>query len=233
MRLVIGLIVALGLTSCFGILGERGNGVMIEEKIKIDEFDKIDIGGEFIIKLTQGNSLEVVVEVDENLLDYLEIGVHGTTLEINSMRRLDSPEGIIINIPVKNLRKLSCSGAAEVSPTNPLQTTELDINLSGAGKLDLMIDAERISLDVSGATLVYLEGAAQSLEVNLSGAGSLEAAELEVEDCLARISGVGKILVNVSGTLDAEVSGLGKVEYVGEPESVKGDVSGVGDIDRN
>jgi len=30
--------------------------------------------------------------------------------------------------------------------------------------------------------------------------------------------------------LDAQVSGLGKVEYIGNPKSVKGDVSGIGNV---
>ena len=232
MRLIIGFIAALVLNSCLGLVGERGNGVRVEETIKVDEFDKVEIGGAFIVKLTPDNASNVVIEADENLIDYIEVAVRGTTLEVNSKRRLDSREGVFIHIPVGNLSRLSCSGASEVSTTKPLQTKDLDIDLSGAGKLDLMLDAENISLDVSGATLVYLDGAAKLLEINMSGAGSLEASELEVQDCVARISGVGKILVNFKGTLDAEVSGLGQVEYVGEPESVKGDVSGVGNIDR-
>lgn len=232
MRLIIGLVATLWLTSCVGLVGERGNGVRIEETITVDEFDRLEIGGEFIVKLSQSEGREVLIEADENLLDYIEISVRGNSLIVDTERRLDSREGIVLHIPVQSLRSLSCSGAAEVSTTNPLQTEKIDITLSGAGKLDLMLDAVDIALDVSGATLIYLEGAANNLDVNMSGAGSLEASELEVVDCRAQISGIGKILVNVTGTLDADVSGLGEIEYVGEPESVKGDVSGVGNIDR-
>ena len=232
MRLIIGFITTLLFTSCIGLVGERGNGERIEETITIDDFERIEIGGEFIVKLTQGEGDEVLIEGDENLLDFIEVRVRGNTLIVDTERRLDSKEGIIVHIPVKGLEAIRCSGASEVSTTNPLQAEKIDIDISGAGKLDLMLDAIDISLDVSGATLVYLEGAARSLDVNMSGAGSLEASELEVVDCRAQISGVGKILVNVSGTIDADVSGLGKIEYVGDPESVKGDVSGVGNIER-
>ena len=232
MRLIIGFFAVGLMTSCLDLVGERGNGVRVEESFKVDDFDQIEIGGEFIVKLTQEDSNEVIIEADENLFDYLEVYVRGNTLEVNTERRLDSRDGIIVNIPVRELSRLSCSGASDVSTAGPIQTGKLDVDVSGAGKLDLKLDAEEISLDVSGATLVYLEGAAQTLEINMSGAGSLEASELEVEDCYAQISGVGKILVNVTGTLDADVSGLGEVEYVGDPESVKGDVSGVGNIGR-
>lgn len=232
MRLILTVSLGLFLTSCLELVGERGNGVRVEETITVDDFDRIDIGGAFIVKISQANSNDVTIEVDENLLDYIEIGVQGKTLKVNSERRLDSRDGIIINIPVKSLRAISCSGASEVTTTKPVLAEKLDISLSGAGKLELMLDAEDVSVDVSGATLVYLEGSAGTLDIDMSGAGSLEASELEVKDCYAQISGVGKILVNVTGTLDADVSGLGSVEYVGEPEEVKGDVSGVGNISR-
>lgn len=232
MRLILVSLTTLVLTSCIDLVGERGNGIRVEESFTVDDFEKIDVGGAFIVKITQENSNEITLEADENLVDYIEIGVHGSTLEVNSDRRLDSKDGIIVNIPVKSIRAITCSGASDVSTTTPLQSEKLNIVLSGAGKLELMLDVGDVSVDVSGATLVYLEGSAKTLDINMSGAGSLEASEMEVEDCFAQISGIGKILVNVTGTLDADVSGLGSVEYVGDPENVKGDVSGVGNVSR-
>lgn len=230
MRLIAAFIVTVLMTSCIGIFSERGNGVRKKESFEVADFQRIDIGGNFIINLTEGEPGEVIIESDENLFDYIDLEVRGRTLIASSERMLDSEEGVIININVKNLEVLGISGAAEVKSTNPLLSADLAIILSGAGKLELMLDVEDVSLNVSGATLVYLEGAAKKLEIDMSGAGSLEASELEVEDCFAQISGLGKVLVNVSGRLEAEVSGLGSVEYLGNPESVRGDVSGIGNV---
>ena len=130
------------------------------------------------------------------------------------------------------LREINSSGASDIENTEPLTSEELEIIVSGAGKIDLKLDVKLVALDLSGATLVYLEGVAERLEVDMSGAGSLAAEGFEVQDCSVEISGVGHVLVNVSGTLEAQVSGLGKVEYLGEPNSVKGDVSGVGNISK-
>ena len=232
MRLFIGLPAIILLTSCLGIVSEKGNGNRTEQSFSVDEFDKIDVKGEFIVKLTEAKSGDVLIEADENLFDFIRVEVRSGTLEIDSRRTLNSKDGIIVNIPVQYLSELRCSGASEVSSTTPIQSRKLDINLSGAGKLDLKIDAVDVTVDVSGATVVFLEGAANSLEIDMSGAGSLDASAFEVNDCYAQISGIGKILVNVTGTLDADVSGLGQVEYVGEPEIVKGDVSGIGNIER-
>ena len=182
--------------------------------------------------LTPSEDNIIVLEVDENLLQYIDIYVRGNTLYVETEQRLNSRKGLKINIPVQELRRISSSGASNIESVEPLKSTELEIESSGAGKLDLKLEAKWVELNLSGATLVYLSGIAEKLEVEMSGAGSLSAGELMVKDCTVGISGVGHVLVNVSGTLDAQVSGLGKVEYLGDPESIEGDVSGIGRVSK-
>jgi hypothetical protein len=219
-------------TSCNELIGERGNDERITEEITIDSFEEIEISGAFDIMLTPSESNLISIEVDENLLSHIDISVRGNKLFIETDRRLSSRKGIKIEVPVKELRGISSSGASDIENTELIKSRELDIEVSGAGKIDLKLDVKLATLEVSGATLIYLEGVAERLEVDMSGAGSLTADGFEVQDCNVDISGVGHVLVNVTGILEAQVSGLGKVEYIGKPESVKGDVSGIGNVSK-
>ena len=220
----------LTFTACNELIGERGNDERITKEITVDSFEKIEISGAFDVMLVPSNQHEVTIEADENLLRFIDIAVRGNRLIIESERRLSSRKGIKIKVPVKGLEAILSSGASNIENDEPISTKELDINLLGAGKLDLKLDVELVTINISGAVVVYLEGVGDRLEIEMSGAGSLAAEGFEVKDCEVDISGVGHVLVNVTGSLDAQVSGLGKVEYLGNPESVKGDVSGVGDI---
>ena len=222
----------LAFTGCNELIGERGNDERITKEITLDSFDKIEVSGAFDVTLTPSNSNILTIESDENLLRYIDISVRGNRLFIETDRRLSSRKGIKIEVPIKELKAISSSGASDIISNEPISTAELDIDLSGAGKVDLKLDVKLVTLDLSGAAMVYLEGVAESLDVEMSGAGSLIAEGFEVKDCGVDISGVGHVLVNVTGTLKAQVSGLGKVEYIGNPESVQGDVSGIGDIDK-
>lgn len=226
------ILVLLAFTACNQLIGERGNEERVTKEITIESFEKIEVSGAFEIKLTPSESNVVIIEVDENLLRYIDIAVRGNRLFIDTDRRLNSRKGIKIEVPVKELRGISSSGASDIESSEPISSSEINIEVSGAGKLDLKLDVKLVTLELSGATLVYLEGVAERLEVDMSGAGSLAAEGFEVQDCTVDISGVGHVLVNVSGSLDAQVSGLGKVEYLGEPQSVKGDVSGVGKVSK-
>ena len=226
------ILVLLAFTACNQLIGERGNDERITKEITVDSFEKIEISGAIDIMLNPSDTNVVVIEVDENLLRYIDVSVRGNRLFIETDRRLNSRRGIKIEVPVKGLRGIISSGASDIESMEPISSTELEIEVSGAGKLDLKLDVKLVTLEVLGATLVYLEGVAERLEVEMSGAGSLAAEGFEVQDCTVDISGVGHVLVNVSGSLDAQVSGLGKVEYLGNPESVKGDVSGVGNVSK-
>ena len=226
------ILTMLAFTACDELIGERGNDVRVTKEITVDSFEKIEISGAFKILLTPSRSHEIIIEADENLLKYINISVRGNRLFIETDRRLSSRKGIKIEIPVKNLREISSSGASDIESAEPISAKELEIEASGAGKIDLKLDVKLVTINLSGAVMVYLEGVGERLELDMSGAGSLAAEGFEVRDCEVDISGVGHVLVNVSGTLAAQVSGLGKVEYLGNPESVKGDVSGVGNIEK-
>ena len=232
MRAGLFIFVAVMITACGNLLSERGNGDRITKTYDLEPYDEIEVSGRYDIYLVQSDDHDVTITVDENLIEEVNVYVRGSKLVIESERLIDSPDGVKIEIPANGIKALFSSGASNIVSKDLIRSEELEIVLSGAGKMDLRLDVEEVTLDLSGAALVYFEGVAKSLDVDMSGAGSLEADEFEVVDCKIEISGVGSAIVNVSGTLDAQVSGLGKVEYIGNPKSVKGDVSGVGNIEK-
>jgi hypothetical protein len=229
-RLII--LALLAFTACNQLIGERGNDERVTKEITVDNFEKIEISGAFDVVLKPSEDNQVILEADENLLRYIDIYVRGNRLFIETDRRLNSRRGIKIEVPVKELRGILSSGASDIESMEPISSSDLEIEVAGAGKVDLKLDVKLLALEISGATLVYLEGVGERLEVDMSGAGSLAAGGFEVQDCTVDISGVGHVLVNVSGSLDAQVSGLGKVEYLGDPESVRGDVAGIGKVSK-
>jgi hypothetical protein len=58
------------------------------------------------------------------------------------------------------------------------------------------------------------------------------AVDLESKEARIDVEGAGSAIVNVSGQLDAEVSGVGSVEYVGDP-TVNQDVSEAGRVNKH
>ena len=85
-------------------------------------------------------------------------------------------------------------------------------------------------VDSSGAGKLTLAGQVQRLEIELSGAGKVRAYDLAADDVKVDVSGAGKVEICAKSHLDAEVSGVGSIEYACNPAHVHREVSGIGSI---
>jgi hypothetical protein len=83
---------------------------------------------------------------------------------------------------------------------------------------------------VTGAGDFKLDGAKQEfLDIYITGTGDVNAFNLEVDDCMVKISGAGMCELNVIESLDVQISGVGNIFYTGHP-NLTSDISGVGNV---
>jgi len=226
------LLFLLPVFGCSQILGEHGNGNIITESREIDSFDRLSVAGKFDVSLVHDYSKKVHIRADENLMQYIEVYNRGNTLHIDEERNLMSSNNIEISVPFQSLERIASAGASNIKNEDTIESEEMDIDLSGAGKLNLMLRSNVLSIDLSGAGMVYLSGRSNSLDASMSGARSLDALSLPVNVCSMAISGVGNARLHVNESLHASVSGLGGIQYMGDAEKVISDVSGIGKVTR-
>ena len=212
---------------------QEGNGNIISQNIKVDEFDEIDVGGNYEVLLISGKDENVELETDENLMDFIEIYTHNHRLVIHSLESLHSDHGIKVYVTYRNLSNINSSGASKVKTDGVLRSDDIDINMSGAGLLELDLDCKALDMDISGAGLVRLSGVTNRQHLQFSGAGKLDAFNLRSRECYLDLSGVGAAEVYVTDLLDASVSGIGGIKYRGNPQKVNQNVSGLGKVTRD
>jgi hypothetical protein len=223
-----------GLNSCVEDIFVEGNGIPRTESRWVSGFDQIASSGDFIVTVVPGNKCSVEVTADSNLLPYIETDVVGNTLKIRtqglySLREHD-PIEIYITTPVLSGITLSGSGRIE---TGSFSGDEFRVTLSGSGDIDSQISADQIKANVSGSGTIYLQGDAFETEFIVSGSGKIKSYDLEQSVCKAVISGSGDMFVNVTETLDAHISGSGRINYINNPV-VHTSISGSGKVvDRN
>ena len=229
MRKLLILLLVPVFSACDYIIGEEGNGEIITETRSIDDFDELDISGMFDVVLEPGKPM-VTITGDENLMQWIQVRSDGDVLIIDTEKRLRSERGIKIVVHYEELKEINTSGASNIVAEETIFADRLRVLISGAGKTDLSVAVKSIDVEMSGAAVIYLSGVAEVFRADLSGAGSIEAFGLETENCELEISGAGSATVNVTGDLEAQVSGVGGVQYLGNPKNVHKDVSGVGSI---
>lgn len=118
-----------------------------------------------------------------------------------------------------------------MNPTIVVQVKSLEsLNTDGVGNVEAQgIQGKRLAVAMDGVGEVTIAGSADVLDLSLSGVGSFKGEEFKTKQATVRNSGVGSAVVNVSDRLDATVSAVGSVEYIGSPQ-VRESVKGVGSI---
>jgi hypothetical protein len=208
---LIALIFAFSLTSC-RLGGKRGSGRIAEEKREISDFSEIELGGSYNVDITVGEETSLTIEGDDNLLKYVRTYVRGKKLIIDTERNINPRKDILVTIT----------------------TPELD-ELYGSGACDIFIDkikSETFYLNMSGACSIKANGHVDKLKIQISGAGSVDAERLIANAVKVDISGASSASVYADEYLQATVSGVGSIDYYGDPDDVDSNVSGIGSINR-
>jgi len=187
-----------------------GSGKIATETRTGAAFSKIAIEGSADIDASIGAGTSVAVTCDDNLLPMIETKVEGDTLHIRSTGSYRTNTGLKVKIVSPTLDGVSVSGVAS-------------IHASG-------LAAKMFALTVSGAGHTTLEGKTDQLDVQISGTGDLQAGSLTARDVKISVSGAGNAVVDATQSLDAAVSGVGNVQYCGQPPQVRQNISGVGTV---
>jgi Putative auto-transporter adhesin, head GIN domain len=207
----VGAMLVLG--GCAGGLTKEGSGTEASENRPVDSFSRLSLSGEADVVVSVGGAQRVTVRGDDNLLEEVRTEVDDGELEISQPGNVDlKPKaGLTVEITLPDLEAVNVSGAG-------------DVRVEG-------LRGDLFRVDVSGAGEVEAAGQVGRVEADLSGAASLRMGNLVAREVKVDLSGAGDIRVHATESLDASVSGAGRVVYSGDPPNVKTDVSGAGAVE--
>ncbi len=207
-RLILFLVSLTIFTGCtFSLVGMRGSGVFKTETREVATFSSISFKSVGKLKVRQTGKESLTINAQDNILQFLESYVSDQTLYINNanLSIIDPTKPIEFDVEVKSLERL---------------------NTKAVGSIEVKdIQGKRLSVSLDGVGSVAIAGNVDVLDLDLSGVGSFDGKDLKTKQATVRNKGVGSAVVNVSEQLDASVSGIGSIEYIGDPkvtESVKG-----------
>jgi hypothetical protein len=212
-----------------------GSGNVVTKEENITGFDKVDVSNAFKVDIRQGDTFDVVIRIDDNLVQYLEVVKRGSTLKIGLKpgRAYNIRKATMeADVTMPELTGLELSGASQATITGFESARDLDVDVSGASQLWGDIKAGDAQFDVSGASQVTLSGFAGDVTIDASGASTADLAGFAVDDANVEASGASKVTLNASGRLDVDASGASHVYYLGNPTLGKIDTSGASSVNR-
>lgn len=195
-----------------GCRGTPGSGKIENVAREVGPFHAIALGGEFDCDITVDPKgvQAVALQADDNLLPLISTNMNGGQLRIGTMTAIAPSRTIHVTIIAKELDALIVSGAGKV-------------RVSG-------IRSANFGASVSGAAAVALAGQVTESTIDISGAADVAAFDLLAANATVRLSGAGSAQVFASAKLDARVSGVGSVEFRGNPKIIDKNISGVGSV---
>jgi len=213
--------------------GLVGSGNLETEEYAFTDFTEVEISDAFEFEIEQSSSYSINVTADDNVIDYVQVSQDGQTLRIGLRTglRIGSvtlrigpgifplPGSVTLraSVTLPQLHALTASGASQGTVSDFSSTDDLDITVSGASKVTGDITAGNVEFRMSGASIIQLEGSADDIDAGVSGASHLNLDDFVVNNADLNLSGASTGTVNLSGRLDANLSGASRLWYIGEP----------------
>ena len=188
---------------------ESGGGVT--ESREVSGFTGVELTSIGDLHIEQTGTESLTIEADADVLPQLTSNVsHGVLqLGVAPGTTVTTNRPVVYRLTVAALDSIAVSGRGDVTLSN--------------------LRADRLAVEVDGAGGATLAGTVGAQTVTISGTGHYDGEDLQSADATVTIGGAGKAVVRVSDRLDARVSGVGSVEYIGDPHVTK-HTSGVGSV---
>ena len=195
----------------------NGEGEVISKSFDFKDFDQIVINGHADVDFTQSSTWEVTVRTQENIFEWLDYKVEGTTLIIEAKNRRDiraNTYDIVIQAP--ELKKLTVNGASDFKVKGLRMDGDLDVEINGAGDLDFdRITCNSLTLEINGAADADLTSVdiLKKLKVQVNGAGDVDITG-NAMDVSLEVNGAGDIDatgLKVAGEVKKHAAGLARI----------------------
>ena len=230
-----------------------GTPNLVTKEFDFADFTDVEVGYAFEVDVTRSDTYGVTITLNENLFDYLDVTLSGTTLRIRMKSGYTYTRTTRrASIALPDLRSLELSGASRGDVSGFSSEDDMDFSVSGASSLTLVdLKADDVTFEVSGASrtnggiemadgrfevsgasTVELEGRASDVRLEVSGASTARLERFPMGNADVRVSGASNATVEVSDRLDIDVSGASRLIYNGGAELGGVNVSGGSTLSR-
>jgi len=218
---------AVFLTACVSInfspfagSGITGRGSLETFTFNVGEINEVRVELFCNIVYRSAPSDTVTLQIQPNLMEYVNVQESGGILTVNSTRNINianTANAPVLTVSSPSLTRISHAGAGNLTTADPIVTDTFTLNISGAANGSVSLDVHDLSLNITGAGNLTLNGTAVNADISMAGAGRLEALGLQTAAASISMAGAGSVRISCSDSLSISAGGVGTVEYRGSP----------------
>ena len=190
----------------------QGSGIAKTENRAVASFDSLDVNfaGAIAVRSQEQQSLEI--SGDDNIIPFITTEVKNGTLYVRATKGYSPQQKLQIRVSTPNVKRFVFDGVGDANLFN-IKNDRLAIVVTGVG-----------SFSVSGET--------KELDITLSGVGSVDAKNLRAVNAKVNSNAVGSVDLYVTRQLDINSTGIGEVNYYGNPKTINKQAEGIGKINQ-
>ena len=176
-----------------------GSGNLRTQDEDLSDFASVDIGSAFRVSITHASSYSIRITADDNMFNYIQVAKTGSTLSIRLASGVSYQTSILkAEIAMPDLEQVQFSGGVNGIATGFAMSHDFRAELSGG-------------------SMLRMDGEASNLVAECSGGSRLELSEFAVTYASIYFSGGSQGTINLKGVLDADLSGGSRLFYIGNP----------------
>jgi phage shock protein PspC (stress-responsive transcriptional regulator) len=192
-----------------------------QEDFDFTNFTEIDINGAYDLDIRKGDKFAVEFTGSSDVKNFYEVSQEENKLNITFngdwADQFFKSEKVKIKITLPKLERLEARGLGKVEIDN-FDSDELRLDISGKIKAFGKVNTEEITINLSGASELELEGKSKTMEASVDGASTFSAYDFIVKDATVEVHGASSAKVNVTESLDMEERYASKIKYKGNPK---------------
>lgn len=199
---------------------------------KTGSFHAVKVSTGIDLYLQLGNSEEVIVEANEDIIDDLITETDNGVLKIYMKKNLNWNWNKTrkVYVTAKDLDLIDASSGSDVESKGTLQCQTLKIDASSGSDIDLDLNVNELFVKISSGSDAELKGVANYLKASSSSGSDLDAVELKTKVCEVSASSGSDVNVFVTESIKADASSGGDIRYSGNPAQKEIDESSGGDV---
>ena len=228
-----------------------GSGEVVADEHDVEGFTRVAVSNAIQLEITRSDEYSVTITGYENLVERMDVGLAGQQLTIHLQPGMYYRNNIKAVVTMPDLSGLTVSGASRAVAEGFASTGDFHLDVSGASRVSIDIEAGKTIADISGASRLTgmlqaqalilaasgasqceLTGNAGDTALHISGASRLNLLELPVQNVDADISGASRVTVNMNGTLNVDLSGASQLHYTGDVDLGTVNISGASTMNR-
>lgn len=202
-------------------------GIHASKEFTAKPFDEIKVDGPIRLVMRQDSSFKINIQADSAVMNIIKAEVSGHELALKlDPKQYCGQDSVIITAGIGSLKKLQSRGAGHIFTSSQINVNELNLDLSGATKVFLQLNAAKLTTKSDGTANITYVGQTSKHELTNRGALDLHAFDFVSGTSDISSEGVATIKVNVLNQLKINTTGSATISYKGSPKDIDEKKSG-------